>query len=613
MPDSTVEIPGGITQALLAALDQLNASIRGGLTNPDGSPSGSAVYMQLPIGVPIDPKQYANPWTPQSASGYAQQTNTGAFAAPAPTPAAGADAAAMTAAAQAAAVTAASQAGIALAAAYATSRRVDEMLMVTDKGVAKSWQDRSLSVEYNIALTGMQALPIPEPSDEIKKRIADAQQTLYLTDDKGNFTGYTPLYTSYRHNQKALADARSAYALAYSASLADANQAATWPVRSASYQNDITQAYNDFKDMGGQKIDDAINTLQSIGGSAVAALIAQARFLYDAYNVGLAGQIGAKIPWSYIDPVSWWDHTNKDFGTMEIDTESSQYSGSSSSNSNSFSHSFYRDTASSTSGSVGLDFGFVDISANASHSETEHNSAQDSNSSGSQHWQDQSSDAKVHFEYFLASIERPWFLGDLFTLDGWYLAGQKKFAISDGTIEGQMGDQGKSKLLPMIPKAFVVLRNVTVEASNWGAMGDAFQTAQSHADQHTDSSSNSYGGSVGYFGLGGSMQHSDSESNGAFGATTGATAGMSFSGNANHGKLTLNGSQIVGWIGQIQEAAPKQDDPGLDKKKDDVPATGAAATSTTPGATPATPVAPAATPALATADATPALATPAQP
>ena len=76
----------------------------------------------------------------------------------------------------------------------------------------------------------------------------------------------------------------------------------------------------------------------------------------------------------------------------------------------------------------------------------------------------------------VATIERPWLLGDLFNIEGWYLVGQKKNSISDGTIPGQVGDH--TKLLPMIPKAFVVMRNVVITADDWGDAGDAFDNAR---------------------------------------------------------------------------------------------------------------------------------------
>lgn len=560
MPGNDLQITGGITQALLDALNQIHDAVAAQLVNPDGSPSGSAVYMHLPVGQPVDPKMYANPWTPAGGSAYGAVSSTGAFAAPAPAaPPAGTPA---TPAGQLAAMPAPDpRLQLAINSAFNTAQRVDNMLMVTNKGVAVSWPQRTVSIEYFAALSGMQAEPIPEPSADVKKRIADAQKALYLMDADGNFTGYTPRHTAYRHNQKVLADARSEYALAYSQAMSDPIQGQAWPVTSARYQNAVDQAYNDFKDMGGQQIDDAIATLQSIGGSAAAALIAKARKMYDEYSVGLGGAIAVKVPWSYIDPVSWWDHTNRDFGVMEIKATSQRYHASGGGGQHSFAHSFYNDESSSTSGSVGYSVLGFGASANASHSSTSHDDGWNADQSSWSSHQDQSSSATVSFEWFVASIERPWLLGDLFHMDGWYLAGQKKNAISDGTIEGQIGDV--PKLLPMIPKGFLIVRNVTITADSWGSMGSAFQNAVDSASGHTDSSSTSYGGKVGWCGIGGSVQHSNSESSGAFTSQHDASQGFSFTSNGTGGTLKLFGSQIVGWIGQIQPAAPRKDDPAL--------------------------------------------------
>jgi hypothetical protein len=88
------------------------------------------------------------------------------------------------------------------------------------------------------------------------------------------------------------------------------------------------------------------------------------------------------------------------------------------------------------------------------------------------------------------------------------------------------------------------------------------------ATQHTDSSSNSYGGSAGWFGIGGSAQHSDSDDHGAFTQSSSSGNGWSYTKSNQGGTLSLLGSQIVGWIGEIQPASPKDDAPNLPKKKD---------------------------------------------
>jgi hypothetical protein len=557
MPGNDLSVTGGITQALIDALNHVHTSVAAQLVNPDGTPSGTAVYMHLPVGQPIDPKMYADPWTPAGGAAYAAVSNDGQFATPAPaTPATPSTPAQQLAAAP----SPDPKLQLAISSAFNTAQRVDNMLMVTNRGVAVAWPQRTVSIGYFTALSGMQAEPVPEPSDEVRKRIADAQHTLYVMDADGNYVGYTPLYASYRHNQKALADARSAKALAYSQAMSDPVAGQAWPVTSAKYQNDVDQAYNDLRDMGGQRVEDAINTLQSVGGSAAAALIAKARKMFDEYDVGLGGAVAVKVPWSYIDPVSWWDHTNQDFGVLKISASSSQYQSSGGGGENSFGHSFYHDTSTSTSGSVGFNYIFS-VSANAGHTDTSHDDGSNGTSSSHSEHQDASSSASVTFEWFLASIERPWLLGDLFHMDGWYLTGQKKGAISDGTIDGQLGDV--PKLLPMIPKAFLVIRNVTISADNWGSMGAEFQNAMDSASNHTDSSSTSYGGSVGIFGIGGSVQHADSEDSGAFTSQHDASHGWSYTANGAGGTLELHGSQIAGWIGQIQPEAARKDDPGL--------------------------------------------------
>jgi hypothetical protein len=553
-------VTGGISQALIDALNQIHLAVTAQLTNPDGSPSGSAVYMHLPVGIPIDPKMYAFPWTPAGSDVYGAVQNDGQFAAPTPPPAAGT---AATPATPAAALPKAPdpKMQLAMSSAYNTASKVDQMLMVTDKGIAKSWADRTVSIEYFTAITGMQAEPIPEPSADIKARIDSAQKTLYTMDADGNFTGFSPLYASYRHNEKALGDARSAFALAYSQAMADPIMGQAWPVTSSSLQTAVDQAYNDLKDMGGQKVMDAIATLQSIGGSAAAALIAKARKMYDDFSVGLLGAIAEKTPWSYIDPISWWDHNNKDFGVIQITASSDSYQAGGGGDEHSFGHSFYHDDSSSTSGSAGFNCFFYSASANAGHTDTHHQDGTNSENSGHQAFHDASAHAKVTFEWFVASIERPWFLGDLFHMDGWYLAGHKKGAISDGTLAGQI--DAPDRILPMVPKGFLVVRNVSIEADDWGDAGSSFQQASDSSSSSSESSTNSYGGSVGYFGLGGSVQHNDSEASGQFTGQHDASHGWSYQSNGKGGTLTMLGSQIVGWIGQIQPLSPGKDDPNL--------------------------------------------------
>jgi hypothetical protein len=558
--DQELQRAGAITKALLAALDQVHAGITESLKGPDGQPSNTALYMHMPVGHPIDPAMYSYPWTPAGGSTAATVSTTGQFVPTQPDP--GTQLPGTTPAAQIAALPASPDPKLqhAIQSAFHTSRLVDDMLMITRDNVAVAWPDRTISIEYQAALAGMQAEAVDPPPADVQARIDAAKKVLYTFDDQGNMTGYSAKNAAYRHNRKAWTDAVAKYATAYAAAMADPVLGQAFPVTSGTLQNDIRSAWNDIYGMGGKEVEDANATLQSIGGSAAAALIAQARQLMSDYSVGLAGAIATRVPWSYIDPISWWDHTNNDFGVQHIKTSSATWDGSGSSEQSSFGNSFYHNSASSTGGGVGVNLGLFSFGANASHSETDSAWGSHAEQSSYDQSQDSSTAATVEFDWFVATIERPWYLGDLFHMDGWYLVGKKKGSISDGTIDGQVG-QAEDKLLPMVPKAFVVIRNVTITAKGWGSSGERFSHAMQDAQNSTSSESTSYGGSVGYFGIGGSVQHSDSESEGAFGAQADARQGWRFSGNAEDGTLELLGAQIVGWIGQIQPLAPKVDAP----------------------------------------------------
>lgn len=74
--DQQLQVTGGVTQALLAALDQVHSAITARMVGPDGKPSGTAVYMHLPVGHPIDPSMYSYPWTPAGGSSAPARART---------------------------------------------------------------------------------------------------------------------------------------------------------------------------------------------------------------------------------------------------------------------------------------------------------------------------------------------------------------------------------------------------------------------------------------------------------------------------------------------------------------------------------------------------------
>jgi hypothetical protein len=168
------------------------------------------------------------------------------------------------------------------------------------------------------------------------------------------------------------------------------------------------------------------------------------------------------------------------------------------------------------------------------------------------------SNVTIKLEYGLCDIYRPWLLRELFVIDGWYLPGEKDKVVSDGTIGGQKGDDD-SHLLPMITTQFLVVRNVTITADGWGTAGDQMSQYCKQAESQDQSSSSSMSGGVGFLCFGGTVSHSNADWSGSDSESGSAAGSCFFTGDANHGTLTINGCQIVGYIGEILPVSPKHD------------------------------------------------------
>jgi hypothetical protein len=556
---------GGITKALLDCLDQIQNQVAASQIGPDGKPLGSAIYMHMATGYPIDPKMFANPWTPAGGDSSASFSNDGAFSAPAQqtastTPAAGPPGSVYPPPAKPD-----PQLEASIQSAFFTSQLVDQMLEVTQNGVAVAWPDRNMSVEYFTIIQGMQPADQSQPSQAVLNKVAAAQNLLYLKDANGNMIGYTPLYASFRRNRQAWTDAIAAQAAAYAQAMSDPVAGQAWPVVAQTYANKVTAALNDFNSMGRQQVQDALDTIATQGESAVTALAAMARQMYNAYQVQLAGAVSANVMWSYISPISWWDYTDDSIGVQKITGSSASHDAKTRAGTGSFANNWQRQQSSSNSGSGGFNVGLYSASASGSHADASNAFGNHANQYNWATHQDHSSSATVTMEYFVATIERPWFLGDLFNIKGWYLVGQRAHSISDGTVANQIGDKAPA-ILPMIPKGFLIVRNVTITCDDWGDFGTTLNTAMQSSQGSGQSSSNSVAVQGGYLFFSGSAQHQDQQSSGAFGAQQ-TTSGFTFtSDNKRGGTLQLLGSQIAGWIGQIQPAAPLMDDPTLPKQ-----------------------------------------------
>lgn len=572
MPDAASQLGtvGGITKALLDALDQIHTQVSAGLIGPDGKPSGTALYMHMPVGIPVDPKMFANPWTPAGGDSSSQFGNDGSFSGSATPSSSPPPAGVPSGSVYPPPTKPDPQLENSIQAAYFTSRLVDQMMMVTRNGVFSAWPDRNVNIEYFTVIKGMQPIDQRPPAQDVLNRIAAAQALLYVKDANGNPIGYTPLYANYRRNHTAWTNAISKQALAYAQAMGDPVLGQQWPIVAATYAGAVSQARNDLDGMGRQTVEDNLAIIATQGEGAVTALADLARKMYDAYQLQLAGGISVGVPWSYISPMSWWDATDDSLGVIKIKGHSENHDASTGQGAGSFANNWNQQQSSSTSGGGGFNVGLYSAHADGSHSDA---SNAFGNHASQYNWTshaDHSSSASVEFEYFLASIERPWFLGDLFNIKGWYMVGQRAKAISDGTIDNQIGEKAPA-ILPMLPKGFLVIRNVTITCDDWGDFGSSFNQAQQASQGSGQSSANSMAVSGSYLFVSASGKHEDQQSSGAFGSQQ-TSSGFTFTSDGGKGgTLTMKGSQIAGWVGQIQAAAPLMDDPTLPKLKAGAP------------------------------------------
>lgn len=568
MPDAVSQLGtvGGVTKALLDALDVIQDQVAASQIGPDGKPSGTAIYMHMPTGYPIDPKMFANPWSPAGGDSSASFGDDGAFSAPSAATATAAPPGVPPGSLYPPPAKPDPQLENSIQAAFYTSRLVDQMLEVTQNGVATAWPDRNVNVEYFTIIEGMQPVDQTAPSQAVVDAVAAAQNLLYIKDASGNFIGYTPLYAAFRRNQTAWTTAISKQAAAYAQAMSDPVAGQQWPIVASSYASAVSQALDDYNSMGRAQVQAALDTIATQGEGAVTALAAMARQMYSAFQLQLAGGVSANVPWSYISPISWWNPADESFGVQKITGTSKSHDDRARSGAGSFANNWQQQQSASSSGSGGFNVGFYSASASGSHADASNAFGAHADQYSWTAHQDVSSSATVELEYFIASIERPWFLGDLFNIKGWYLVGQRANAISDGTVANQIGDKSPA-ILPMIPKGFLVIRNVSITCDDWGDFAVTFNKAAQASQGSGQSSSNSVAVQGSYLFVSGSAQHQDQQSSGAFGSQQ-TSSGLAFkSDGGKGGTLQLLGSQIAGWIGQIQPAAPLMDDPTLPKPK----------------------------------------------
>jgi hypothetical protein len=540
--------PEALVFELFQQLEQKAKSSRPIDTSGKSVTKNGFVYTELVSGMLVHPDDYTNAWTPiggSSAAGVAPaaaaatSSGSGTAAAPAPNP----------------------KVQKALQAALNTAMLVDNMLQVTDDSSYVEYPiSRHLSTTYENILAGMQSTPMPLISADVQAQIDAATKVLYELDDDGSILTKSKLYKNYLKNAAAYAKAKSDYADAQVAALANPAKADSWPMNSTTYQQAVDDAYDSLKTEGAEKIERARDIIESIGVSMQAHMIAKARKIYDAYSLGLTG-VPVQIPYSSISPSDWADPDGDVDGWETLTISKSDYAKHMASDSRF--HSQAAGQSSSSTSSAGGSYWFASGSGTMSSADSAHQSSSDGFNFSRTN--EEASNMKLTAQWGMCTINRYWFNSDLFYTNGWYLVNNPANAISDGTIDNQI--RNETPLIPMIPMQFMVLRNVNITAEKWGTDALALSSQFSNAEDssHTDSKS----GSLSYGGLGISAHasHSDSHASNQNAANSGADSRGLVTNFDSKSGLSINGSQIIAFLCDIVPPAPRLPDPSYKPPK----------------------------------------------
>ncbi|MBC8164716.1 MAG: hypothetical protein H7Y20_02455 [Bryobacteraceae bacterium] len=320
--------------------------------------------------------------------------------------------------------------------------------------------------------------------------------------------GPSAIALAYDQNQTAYVNAIGGYRLAFNSyNLDNLEDQRKFQAVAPGLQNTIDQAWNKWVREGKQNVERASNALRTSINNAISAAITQAQ---DSMNdqSALAPQLTGGKRWfaSYVMPTNWHDPScrgskltlSSKFLATSTSDESSEYS----------SHSK----------------GLFWTSTSSEDKTTKVNSTSM-----------QSDDFELSAELITVRIRRPWLNSILFNMTDWWASGTPKDRISNGKIKGN-----ESSLLPLIPTAFIVAKDVTIKANF---------TSQDTEHFTSDSSSrDSRGWGWGPFSGGGRYAHSRSEND-------------KFQASYANGLLKLPGLQLIAWVSTITPPCPPKDEP----------------------------------------------------
>ncbi|MFJ9692176.1 hypothetical protein [Kitasatospora sp. NPDC101183] len=544
----TIDGLGALQKALLSALDQMGAAISAVL-----QADKDMVFVHQSPGIPIDPKEYENPWTVEGGDVYALLASGGDVKIPQvqqpPAPATPASGTTTTTKKPPPPPPPDPNAEVGINSAVATSHFANLNLQLGTSIAV--YGPGTVSDAWGLVAGAVFADKPPDKPQAQEDAIKQALAVLYVRPGAP-----TPGYQTFRKDRTTVTGLIGKKAAAFVAAMGDPAKAAAFPLGDGKVFD--------------QQIQDAETDLNAADLAAGPMSYSQAEAFINAQGVDIVvgavdavkqrwllfGQTSAAVgqfAYTTIDPPSWCQSTDDSFGPMQIDVSDSTYDSASANTFNAFSSSYYNASSQSDTGGVGIVYGPFSATADVGFSSAKAAGGFASGSSAGAVGWDKSSSASISGEFFLATIDRPWLFDEIFRVgSGWHITDKGANYLSDGTNTAA----NNANFFPAVPVQILVARNVAISCDDWGDF-QTFATsfAQSAASQQS-SSGTTYGGSVGAFGLGVTYNHQDASTDGSqFGQDDGSSS-WSYQTTDSGGTLSIHGTQVLGWALHVTPPSP---------------------------------------------------------
>ena len=310
----------------------------------------------------------------------------------------------------------------------------------------------------------------------------------------------TTAFKDYKTNKSAYDLARLTFMQAYIKAQSTPEGRESWPLIGPSLMGPVNDAFDALIAGEATKVEDALATLDFSSNNQVGRAFEDAKRVFKSYEETL--EVNNVVLRSRLLPTDWADaNSAASWPTLtfssgdRLEQSTSDYT--------------------SYGGNAGFSLGLFSIGGSAGHSEDQKHIHVEANS------------LSISYKYQLVTIDRPWLNQTIIKLPGWSMG-----AIAPGTYSNGQKSRQSASLMPLIPQAFIVVRDVTIKA-DW---------SKSDLDIINKATSGGGGFSFGPFSLGGSYSSK--------------SGSKTYHPQFANGAIVQPGLQIIGWISTVLPFCP---------------------------------------------------------